>query len=423
MTSGSDERSSQSGSDDGSSYTTMYSDSVKAELDLEESNTSLTSQTLNADGTPKRPMNAFMIFARRRRPQVSAENQSMRTGEISKILSKEWNAMMTVEKQFYLDQAKQLKEAFNSKYPDYVYRRRPNNSRKQRRRGDVGMIRNLDAASDNGEDLAALHDLSESSPDLDEPHPPNDTSHNYSSVQARPSSFSYSSSSDMSYRQQNRLSYPDRLSASLSPRIHSTQQTSYPFMHNHASQPSSSYSTDPSENAWDARIDHTRSNMPSSWLERSTISTALGAPKYPSSTSTSWPTSSGSSSTAQTSSHYAFQNLVGSSFFPPNQTQPAFAASSYSTNMSPPQRPYDHYSPSMSSQLSSGSRESYPQRHSFSGTATPGSNIDGMPRALPPPVSSLSAFATLVAPLHAQSTNDPISQIGNYWARENLEGH
>jgi transcription factor SOX9 (SOX group E) len=41
-------------------------------------------------------MNAFMIFARRRRPQVSAKNQSMRTGEISKILSKEWNAMELV---------------------------------------------------------------------------------------------------------------------------------------------------------------------------------------------------------------------------------------------------------------------------------------------------------------------------------------
>lgn len=56
----------------------------------------LTSQSLNADGTPKRPMNAFMIFARRRRPQVSAANQMMRTGEISKILSREWNAMAMV---------------------------------------------------------------------------------------------------------------------------------------------------------------------------------------------------------------------------------------------------------------------------------------------------------------------------------------
>lgn len=37
------------------------------------------------------------------------------------------------EKKFYLDQAKKLKDNFNNKYPDYVYRRRPNNSRKKRK--------------------------------------------------------------------------------------------------------------------------------------------------------------------------------------------------------------------------------------------------------------------------------------------------
>lgn len=99
-----------------------------------ESNASLIAQTLNADGTPKRPMNAFMIFARRRRPQVSAENQSMRTGEISKLLSKEWNTMLPELKQFYIDRAKELKDTFNASYPDYVYRRRPNNSRRRRPR-------------------------------------------------------------------------------------------------------------------------------------------------------------------------------------------------------------------------------------------------------------------------------------------------
>lgn len=107
-----DEKASQSGSEDGN-YA-LYAEAHKTEADLEgaplfnlyplttkqtvseDSNTALTLQTLNADGTPKRPMNAFMIFARRRRPQVSAENQAMRTGEISKILSKEWVAMPPV---------------------------------------------------------------------------------------------------------------------------------------------------------------------------------------------------------------------------------------------------------------------------------------------------------------------------------------
>ncbi|KAF8205970.1 hypothetical protein K438DRAFT_1931773 [Mycena galopus ATCC 62051] len=104
----------------------------QSDIDDEEANNALTTQSLNPDGTPKRPMNAFMIFARRRRPQVSAENQSMRTGDISKILSQEWKAMLPGDKAFYLAQAKQLKETFNTRYPDYVYRRRPNNTRKRR---------------------------------------------------------------------------------------------------------------------------------------------------------------------------------------------------------------------------------------------------------------------------------------------------
>ncbi|KAG6907432.1 hypothetical protein DXG01_008897 [Tephrocybe rancida] len=120
---GQDERDSLSGSDDGSN---INHESTKDDFDQKDEDTALTSQTLSPNGTPKRPMNAFMIFARRRRPQVSAENQAMRTGEISKILSKEWNNTETSKKQFYQEQARRLKETFNSKYPDYVYRRRPN---------------------------------------------------------------------------------------------------------------------------------------------------------------------------------------------------------------------------------------------------------------------------------------------------------
>jgi HMG (high mobility group) box len=71
----------------------QFNNPMSTLLTVPEEDTQLTSQALNSDGTPRRPMNAFMIFARRRRPQVSAANQTMRTGDISKILSKEWNSM------------------------------------------------------------------------------------------------------------------------------------------------------------------------------------------------------------------------------------------------------------------------------------------------------------------------------------------
>lgn len=189
----SDRSSPRDDSDDGASYNHRRS-SAKADemapgqfhlnstaltlLTVLEEDTQLTSQALNTDGTPRRPMNAFMIFARRRRPQVSAANQTMRTGDISKILSKEWNSMDMVscppigawrtfltdttkaDKQFYLDQAKRLKETFNSKYPDYVYRRRPNNSRKKRRPDATNNpLLDPSTAGDAGDDFPAAHDF------------------------------------------------------------------------------------------------------------------------------------------------------------------------------------------------------------------------------------------------------------------------
>jgi len=62
------------------------------------STNSLIAHFLNADGTLKRPINPFMIFLQKRRPEVSAANQTTRTGvtrkiEIKKTLRKEWNAM------------------------------------------------------------------------------------------------------------------------------------------------------------------------------------------------------------------------------------------------------------------------------------------------------------------------------------------
>ena len=52
------------------------------------------------------------------------------------------------DKKFYLDQAKKLKDTFNSKYPDYVYRRRPNNTRRKRK-SDTDPASPTDAGDDD----------------------------------------------------------------------------------------------------------------------------------------------------------------------------------------------------------------------------------------------------------------------------------
>ncbi|WAR56944.1 hypothetical protein PtB15_7B797 [Puccinia triticina] len=89
-------------------------------------------QELHPDGQPRRPMNAFMIFARHRRPAIQAKEPGLKTGEISKRLSHDWKNLPEEDKSHYLEQAKLLKDAFHSRFPEYVYKRRPNNTGKRR---------------------------------------------------------------------------------------------------------------------------------------------------------------------------------------------------------------------------------------------------------------------------------------------------
>lgn len=89
-------------------------------------------QDLHPDGQPRRPMNAFMIFARHRRPAIQSKEPGLKTGEISKRLSHDWKNLPEEDKSHYLEQAKLLKDEFHSRFPEYVYKRRPNNTGKRR---------------------------------------------------------------------------------------------------------------------------------------------------------------------------------------------------------------------------------------------------------------------------------------------------
>ncbi|KAI0033882.1 hypothetical protein K488DRAFT_69556 [Vararia minispora EC-137] len=181
-------------------------------------------QALNPDGSPRRPMNAFMIFARRRRPQVSAANQTMRTGEISKILSREWATMPMSEKEFYLEQAKRLKDIFNAKYPDYVYRRRPNNSRRKPK--GSGTLCPVDPSDDSSDTATA------GTHGYDWPSPP-DLADELPSVQPTPPS--------------RPSAYPPPAADYYTPRLHDARAVdllSHPSSHAHSpsTSPSTTYS-------------------------------------------------------------------------------------------------------------------------------------------------------------------------------------
>ena len=83
----------------------------------------------------KRPMNAFMVWARSRRKELADENPKLHNSEISKKLGAEWKSLPDDVKRPYIDQAKKLREELLKKFPNYKYRPRRKKQQLQKKPG------------------------------------------------------------------------------------------------------------------------------------------------------------------------------------------------------------------------------------------------------------------------------------------------
>ena len=72
----------------------------------------------------KRPLNSFMLFAKKYRPIILKETANLPNSYISELLGKLWKMITPEQRDMYINQAKLEKDEHCNKHPDYKYKPR-----------------------------------------------------------------------------------------------------------------------------------------------------------------------------------------------------------------------------------------------------------------------------------------------------------
>ncbi|KAI5625000.1 transcription factor Sox-14-like [Silurus asotus] len=82
-------------------------------------------------GNIRRPMNAYMVWARKQRPIFSKANPNSSSAEISMQLGFEWNKLSEEQKKPYYTESWRLKREHEQLFPNWVYKPLPKKGRRK----------------------------------------------------------------------------------------------------------------------------------------------------------------------------------------------------------------------------------------------------------------------------------------------------